>query len=118
MRMFDLVAPGAALGIGALPSLADGDHPRELTQEWVRSIYEDDPAGVHVDGMRYRTGYEGGLALALWDSAGRVAVSPSTDGAPADHALRDPRILLRIEEPLARRHITTRVIASAECSLC
>jgi RES domain len=44
LAMFNLVAKGAAMAIGALPALGDGNEPRSLTQQWVRAIYEDKPA--------------------------------------------------------------------------
>lgn len=66
---FDLTAAGSAMTIGALPSLADGAYPRSLTQDWARAIYEDDPTGQHVDGIRYTSAYNGGRSLALWEQS-------------------------------------------------
>jgi len=77
LSLLDLTAPGSAMAIGALPSLAGGAYPRQLTQAWARAVYEDDPTGSHVDGVRYRSAYNGGLALALW-----TAHLPSTSRAP------------------------------------
>ncbi|WP_218566808.1 RES family NAD+ phosphorylase [Vallicoccus soli] len=116
--LFDLTAPGAAQTIGALPALADGHYARDLTQQWARAIYEDQPTGAPVNGVRYRSGYEGGEALALWDSAGAVAVATDANGAFVDRALRDPLILGRLEGPLVTRHITTHIISSMECPSC
>src|SRR5271167_815186 len=42
--LFDLARRGAAMAIGALPALGDGNEARSLTQEWGRAIYEDQPA--------------------------------------------------------------------------
>lgn len=118
LTLFDLTAPGAAQAIGALPSLADGRHARDLTQQWARAIYEDNPAGLRVDGIRCRSGYEGGVALALWNTAGRVKTVTDAAGELADLALRDPRVLPRLEGPLAARHIATRLISSQVCTSC
>jgi hypothetical protein len=41
--MFNLAAKGAAMAIGALPALGDGNEARALTQQWARAIYEDNP---------------------------------------------------------------------------
>ncbi|MGC2714942.1 MAG: hypothetical protein WA366_16315, partial [Pseudolabrys sp.] len=38
--MYDLAAEGAAMAIGALPALSDGNEARRLTQQWARAIYE------------------------------------------------------------------------------
>ena len=37
-RLLDLVRPGSAMAIGALPTLGDGALPRSLTQQWARAI--------------------------------------------------------------------------------
>lgn len=116
--LFDLTAPGAAMAIGALPSLADGAYGRELTQQWARALYEDDPTGRHVDGVRYRSAYNGGLALALWDSAGKVAVLIDSDRVEQDFRLTRPEVLDRLEAALAARHIVVTMVASADCPRC
>jgi hypothetical protein len=48
--MYDLDAKGAAMAIGALPSLGNGNEPRSLTQQWARAIYDEKPAGSAVTG--------------------------------------------------------------------
>jgi hypothetical protein len=40
------------MAIGALPALGDGNEARSLTQQWARAIYEDQPAGPEITGMR------------------------------------------------------------------
>lgn len=81
MPLFDLVAPGSAMSIRALPTLADGPHP----QAWARAIREDHPAAEPVLGIRYRSAYNGGTALVLWgkatgDCRGRRAASAASRG--------------------------------------
>ena len=72
--MFDLAAKGAALAIDALPALGDGNEARSLTQQWARAIYKDQPAGPGITGIHYRSGYNSGQALALWDCDADVEV--------------------------------------------
>jgi hypothetical protein len=116
--LFDLTAPGAAMAIGALPSLADGAYARELTQQWARAIYEDDPTGRHVGGVRYRSAYNAGLALALWDSAGKVSVLTDADGIEQDFQLVRPEVLDRLEAAMAERHIIVTIVAAPDCPRC
>ena len=52
--MYDLAAEGAAMAIGALPALSDGNEARSLTQQWARAIYEDQPAGPKTTGIAGR----------------------------------------------------------------
>lgn len=118
LTLFDLCEPGAALAIGALPALADGDLPRALTQEWARAIYEDDPTGQHVDGVRYRSAYNGGRAIAAWDADFSVTVLKTGDGEEADHALRYPPLLERLMVELAPRRIMISIIDPDECPHC
>lgn len=116
LQLFDLCAPGAAMSIGALPALADGDVDRALTQEWARAIYEDQPASGAVTGIRYRSAYNGDLALALWDSAGKVATATSARGA--DFALNDPLMLGRVRVACSTRRIAVEVVDPARCTQC
>lgn len=118
LTFFDLCAPGAALAIGALPALADGDLPRALTQEWARAIYDDNPTGRHVYGIRYRSAYNGGHALAVWDSAGAVQTVKDARDNQADIALRHPAMLDRLMIDLAPRQITVSLINANECIHC
>ncbi len=118
LTVFDLTAPGSAMAIGALPSLADGPYPRHLTQTWARAIYDDDPTGHHVTGIRYRSAYNHGLALALWDSTGQVVVVHDATGLDQDFALRDPPMFARLETALASRHIVVTTLDAADCPLC
>ena len=116
--LFDLTAPGAAMAIGALPSLADGFHPRALTQRWARAIYEDNPTGFHVDGIRYRSAYNSGLALALWDSRGHLAVPADSAGRAQDFALTHPAVLNRLTTAMTDRRITVTIAAAGRCPRC
>ncbi len=118
LTVFDLSAPGSAMAIGALPALASGAYPRQLTQTWARAIYDDNPTGSHVDGIRYRSAYNDGLALALWDSTGQVIVAKDAGGTDQDFALRDPQTLTRLEAAMAPRHIVVTTVDAADCPQC
>lgn len=96
LTLLDLRSQGAAMQIGALPSLATGDYPRARTQEWARAIYEDQP--VHqktIQGVYYSAAHTGGPALTLWDTAGQIRVVDHPDRQ--DFALNDPGIWPRIQ---------------------
>jgi hypothetical protein len=118
LTMFDLAAKGAALAIDALPALGDGNEARSLTQQWARAIYKDQPAGPGITGIHYRSGYNSGESLALWDCDADVEVVRDGGGHPQDIALGDPRILLRLQVQLRRRRINVTTVASIECSEC
>lgn len=118
LRLFDLRAPGSAMAIGALPALADAALPRALTQEWARAIYEDQPASYKVTGIRYRSAYNGGISLVLWDSANDATTVHETGGKLADVALADPTMLTRVRAACTPRRITVKTIASIECGEC
>lgn len=116
LRVLDLVREGAAMRIGALPALAQGDVPRALSQQWARAIAEDRPAGDEVTGIRYRTAYAAGIALALWDCEDAVhTVGPA---GVADLPLTDPRILARLRVGLAPLHLPVSVIGAGDCVRC
>ena len=116
--MFDLAKRGAALAVGALPSLADGSEARQLTQEWARAINEDRPAGPEVTGVRYRTGYNFGYSLALWDCDDGVEIVRDARGRRQDMALDDPRVLLRLQVQMRRRLINVTTVSAADCEEC
>jgi len=116
--MFDLARKGAALAIGALPSLADGSELRALTQEWARAIYEDRPAGPEATGVRYRTGYNFGYSLALWDCDDGVEIVRDAGGRLQDMALNDVRVLLRLQVQMRKRLIDVTTVSSDDCSEC
>jgi hypothetical protein len=97
LQLLDLRGQGAAMRIGALPSLATGDYPRARTQEWARAIYEDQPvARKTVRGVYYDAAHSNGPALALWDTAGDVEVVRSGRGQAQDIALTAPRLWSRV----------------------
>ena len=116
--MFDLARKGAALAIGALPSLADGSEPRLLTQEWARAIYEDQPAGAEVTGVRYRSAYNFGYSLALWDCDDDVETVRDARGHFQDLPLDDARVLLRLQVQMRKRLINVTTVSSGDCSEC
>ncbi len=106
------------MAIGALPSLADGSEPRPLTQEWARAIYEDQPAGKEATGIRYRTGYNFGYSLALWDCDDGVEIVRDAQGRLQDMALTDSRVLLRLQVQMRKRQITVTTVSSNDCTEC
>jgi hypothetical protein len=118
LTLFDLRAPGSALSIGAIPALADGEYPRVQTQAWARAIYEDDPLGLHCDGVLYRSAYNGGDAVGLWDSTRKVTVVRNEVGTAQDFALTHPEVCARLVVALAPRHITVRMFPASECRRC
>lgn len=118
LPLLELHAQGSAMALGALPSLGSGPEPRALTQEWARAIYEDQPAPVHVTGVRYTSGYNAGEALAVWDSDGKVETVLDRTGRPADVALADARMLPRVKAAATSRRITVAVIDPTACALC
>ena len=109
-RLLDLVRPGSAMAIGALPTLGDGALPRSLTQQWARAIYEDHPLGAPAAGIRYRSAYNAGIALALWDTIGEIRVLVDDDGTDADVPLSHPGMLIRLKTLLIERQIVIRTI--------
>jgi hypothetical protein len=118
LPLFDLASTGAAMAIGALPSLADGNEPRFLTQQWARAIFEDHPAGRDVCGVRYRSAYNFGCSLALWDCDDSVEIARDSSGQIQDLALADPRVLRRLQIEMRKRRISVTTIPESECSTC
>lgn len=115
-RLLDLLAPGAAMAVGALPQLTDGEVPRALTQDWARAIYEDRPTGGPVDGVRYRSAYRAGTALALWDSGPWALTRRDRNGDPLDIALDSPQGYPRLLTAMTA--VGLEVIRVPECALC
>jgi hypothetical protein len=118
LAMFDLTRSGSAQAIGALPSLANGCEPRPLTQEWARAIYDDQPAGPDVTGVRYRTAYNFGFSLALWDCDDGVEIVSDAHGRLQDMPLTDPRVLPRFQVQMTKRLIKVTTVSSAGCPEC
>jgi hypothetical protein len=85
LTLFNLARAGGAMAIGALPALSTGNERRALTQEWARAIFEDQPAGPAVRGVRYRSAYNDGISIALWDC------EEATSGSCARAAFRTLR---------------------------
>lgn len=73
---------------------------------------------MHLDGIRYRTAYDGGAALVLWDSERLVEVVTSSGGEVQDLALSDPRVLSRATAGLNRRRVVVRTCGPDECPRC
>jgi hypothetical protein len=118
LALFDLARRGAALAIGALPALADGSEARSLTQQWARAIFEDQPAGPDVCGVRYRTAYNFGYSLALWDCDDNVAIVGDTAGRIQDLPLNDVRVLARLQVQMRKRRIDVTTVSEDQCVLC
>lgn len=117
IHLLDLRGQGAAMRIGALPSLATGDYPRARTQEWARAIYEDQPvARTTVRGVYYDAAHSNGPALALWNTNGAVEVLRSDRGQVQDVALADPRMWPRVVSAAAA--LGMRVDVVARCPSC
>lgn len=115
LRFFDIAAEGSAMAIGGLPALGNAPLPRIQTAAWAQAIYEDDPLGVHADGIKYTSGYNSGDALAIWDSAGKLTVAPQAD---ADMPLNDPGMLGLLKRALTHTSIVVRDIPARECQAC
>ncbi|MCF3939535.1 RES domain-containing protein [Gordonia tangerina] len=99
ITVLDLRGEGAAMRIGALPSLATGDYPRVRTQEWARAIFEDQPvARREVRGVYYHAAHSNGRALALWNTDDHVEVVSAADGRAQDFALNSASMWPRVVE--------------------
>lgn len=115
--VLDVRGQGAAMAIGALPSLATGDYPRARTQEWARAIYEDPPAPRRIHGVYYNAAHTNGPALVLWDTDGQVEVVRDRDGTEQDLALVDPLVWPRVVTAAVSLGIRARAVnACPQCS--
>jgi len=117
LRLHDLCPPGAAMAIGALPALADGHVPRQLSQGWARAIQDDEPAGP-VEGIHYRSAYFGGESLALWGTEGDVTTVRNGVGGSQDFPLRNPSVFRRLLVSLENTRIRVRLIDMEDCRMC
>jgi hypothetical protein len=116
--LFDLTKAGAAMAIGALPTLADGNEKRSLTQQWARAIFEDQPAGPTIRGVRYRTAYNFGHSLALWDCNDRIAIVRNSVGRQQDYTLQHPGIFARFQVEMRKRRISVTTVTESDCVSC
>ncbi len=114
--VLDLRGQGAAMAIGALPSLTTGDYPRARTQEWARAIYEDQPAPRAIHGVYYNAAHSNGPALALWDTDDHVEVVHDQAGAEQDLALGDPLIWPRVVTAAVSLGLRTNIVTT--CPQC
>jgi RES domain len=114
--VLDLRSEGAAMRIGALPSLATGAYARVRTQAWARAIYEDQPARRAVHGVYYHAAHSNGRALALWNTDADVRYVETQPGAKQDFALADGRIWPRVVVAATSLGMTASRIDS--CPLC
>ncbi|MCD2129069.1 RES domain-containing protein [Rhodococcus ruber] len=117
VAVLDLRGQGAAMRIGALPSLATGDYPRPRTQPWARAIYEDQPvARRRIHGVYYDAAHSNGPALALWNTEDRLEVPADSRGAVQDFALAEPRMWPRVVD--AAVSLGMRADLVAHCPTC
>lgn len=117
ISVLDLRGEGAAMRIGALPTLATGDYPRSRTQEWARAIYEDQPvARREVRGIYYHAAHSNGRALALWNTADDLEVVAAADGRSQDFALNTAGMWPRVVD--AAVSLGMRVDLVEQCSRC
>jgi len=94
--VLDSRSEGAAMRIGALPSVATGAYPRARTQAWARAIYEDQPARRTVRGISYHAAHSNGRALALWNTESDVDNVTTGSGDTQDFAIVEGRIWPRV----------------------
>ncbi|MDV7090324.1 RES family NAD+ phosphorylase [Rhodococcus opacus] len=117
VAVLDLRGQGAAMRIGALPSLATGDYPRPRTQAWARAIYEDQPvARQRIRGVYYNAAHSNGPALALWNTESRIEVVLSARGEVQDFALADPRMWPRIVDAAVSMGMRADLVP--DCHIC
>jgi RES domain len=116
ITVLDLRSQGAAMRIGALPSLATGAYPRARIQAWARAIYEDQPARRPVYGVYYNAAHTNGPALALWDTDNEVENVTNSQGEMQDFELADDRIWPRLVAAAAPLQITA--VKVRRCPLC
>lgn len=119
--LFSLTVAGSALAVGAIASVGDGPHPRSLTQQWARAIYEDDPTGEHVEGIIYPSAYNFGTAMAIWDSTATTPLVEVVTGArdiQQDFPLAHPTIYARLLRSMTYRRYTVRLVAAEDCRRC
>ena len=69
-------------------------------------------------GIRYRSAYNAGIALALWDTTGEIRVLVDDNGTDADVPLNHPGMLIRLKTLLMERHIVIRNIPREDCPRC
>ena len=69
-------------------------------------------------GIRYRTGYNFGYSLALWDCDDGVEIVRDAQGRLQDMALTDTRVLLRLQVQMRKRLITVTTVSSNDCTEC
>jgi hypothetical protein len=86
--------------------------------EWARAIFEDEPAGPGVCGVRYRTAYHFEYSVALWDCDDRVEIVRDTAGRIQNFALDHPRMLGRFQGEMRKRRISVTAVPESDCSLC
>lgn len=119
IRLVDLITPTAAMQIDALPSLATADHPRSLTQEWARAIWDDQPARQPVHGIRYNTAHTNGAALALWNTDQQVDVATGQNHQPQDYSLTEhTAIWTRVMTAATSIRLVPSQITPSECPNC
>jgi hypothetical protein len=116
--VLDLRSEGAAMRIGALPSLATGAYSRARTQRWARAVYEDQPARRPVSGVYYHAAHSNGRSLALWNTDEDVDVVTAASGEAQDLALADGRMWRRVVVSAAELGMAaTRISRCSRCEI-
>jgi hypothetical protein len=108
-KLLDLTGNGV-MYIGAVATASSGDEPRRRTQRWGRAIYED---YAHLAGIRYRAAHQGGMAIALWETAPAVAGLRGQD-----RGLRERGVWERVVLGFATQGRLPVRIPAADCSQC
>lgn len=68
--------------------------------------------------MRYRSAYNSGLALALWDCDDDVRTVGDGAGRLQDLALDDPRVLRRLQAEMIYRGVNVTTVSEDDCAVC
>lgn len=68
--------------------------------------------------VRYRTAYNFGYSLALWDCDDNVAIVGDTAGRIQDLPLNDVRVLARLQVQMRKRRIDVTTVSEDQCVLC
>ena len=69
-------------------------------------------------GVRYRTAYNFGYSLALWDCDDSVEIVRDAAGRIQDLPLNDVRMLGRLQVQMRKRRIDVTTVPEDECVLC
>lgn len=71
-----------------------------------------------MHGVRYRTAYNFGTSLALWDCDDSVELVCDSAGRQQDYALDHPGIFGRFQVDMRKRRISVTTLPESDCALC